>query len=118
MPAAPTIYHNPKCGTSRKVLGMLTEAGQTPQVIEYLKTPPSRADLVALLGRLGMTPAQLLRRKESLCGELGLNDPARTDDEVIDAMLAHPILMERPIVITGKGARVCRPAETVLELLG
>jgi arsenate reductase len=113
-----TIYHNPNCGTSRKVLGMLRESGDTPRVIEYLKTPPTRAELKELLTRMGMTPRQLLRRRGTPFDELGLDDPAKTDEQLIDAILAHPILMERPVVVTAKGVRVCRPAEKVMELLG
>ncbi len=112
-----TIYHNPNCGTSRKVLGILRQAGTEPRVVEYLKTPPTRAELTDLLVRLGMTPRQLARRKGTPFEQLGLDDPAKTDDQVIDAILAHPILMERPVVVTGKGVRVCRPAEKVMELL-
>ncbi len=112
-----TIYHNPNCGTSRKVLGMLRESGDTPRVIEYLRTPPTRAELKALLTQMGMTPRQLLRRRGTPFDELGLDDPAKTDEQLIDAILAHPILMERPVVVTAKGAAVCRPAEKVLELL-
>jgi arsenate reductase len=111
------IYHNPNCGTSRKVLGMLRDAGLEPRVVEYLKTPPSREELVSLLERMGKTPRQILRRKGTPYDELGLDDPARSDDSLIDAILAHPILMERPVVITEKGTRLCRPAEKVLELL-
>ena len=117
MATGPTIYHNPNCGTSRKVLGMLRETGTEPRVIEYLKTPPTRAELTKLLADMGMTPRQLLRRKGTPFDELGLDDPAKSDDQLIDAILAHPILMERPVVVTGKGVRVCRPAERVLELL-
>jgi arsenate reductase len=117
MAASPTIYHNPSCGTSRKVLGLLREAGTAPRVIEYLKTPPSRAELQYLLAKMGMTPRQLLRRRGTPFDELGLEDPAKSDDQLIDAILAHPILMERPIVVTGKGVRLCRPAEKVMELL-
>jgi len=112
-----TIYHNPNCGTSRKVLGMLRESGVEPRVIEYLKTPPTRAELTQLLASMGMTPRQLLRRKGTPFDELGLDDPAKSDAQLIDAILAHPILMERPVVVTNKGVRVCRPAETVMELL-
>jgi arsenate reductase (glutaredoxin) len=112
-----TIYHNPNCGTSRKVLGMLRESGVEPRVVEYLKTPPSRAELLQLLASMGMTPRQLLRRKGTPFDELGLDDPAKSDAELIDAILAHPILMERPVVVTDKGVRVCRPAEKVMELL-
>jgi arsenate reductase (glutaredoxin) len=113
-----TIYHNPGCGTSRKVLGMLRESGQDPKVIEYLKTPPTKAELKDLLGKLGMTPRQLLRRRGTPFDELGLDDPKKTGEQLIDAILAHPILMERPVVVTEKGVRVCRPAEKVMELLG
>jgi arsenate reductase len=113
-----TIYHNPNCGTSRKVLGMIRESGDAPRVIEYLKTPPTRAELQDLLTKLGMTPRQLLRRRGTPFDELGLDDPSKTDDQLIDAILAHPILMERPVVVTGKGVKVCRPAEKVMELLG
>jgi len=118
MTTAPTIYHNPSCGTSRKVLGILRESGSEPRVIEYLKTPPTKAELQDLLAKLGMTPRQLLRRRGTPFDQLGLDDPAKSDDDLIDAILAHPILMERPVVITGKGVRVCRPAEKVMELLG
>ena len=112
------IYHNPNCGTSRKVLGMLRDAGVTPKVIEYLKTPPSRAEMTGLLGALGMKPRDILRRKGSLFGELGLDDPAKTDGDILDALGEHPVLMERPIVVSKKGTRVCRPAEKVHDLLG
>jgi arsenate reductase (glutaredoxin) len=111
------IYHNPNCGTSRKVLGMLREAGTAPTVIEYLKTPPTRAELLDLLRRLDMTPRQLLRRRGTPYDQLGLDDPAKSDDALIDAILAHPILMERPVVVTPKGVRVCRPADRVQELI-
>jgi arsenate reductase (glutaredoxin) len=112
------IYHNPNCGTSRKVLGLLQEAGAAPRVIEYLKTPPSRAELLALLQQMGMTPRQILRRRGTPFDELGLDDPAKTDDELLNAIEAHPILIERPIVVSPRGVRLCRPAETVQELLG
>jgi arsenate reductase len=112
------IYHNPKCGTSRKVLGMLQDAGLEPTVIEYLKTPPSRSELVSLLQRMGMTPRQILRRKGTPYDELGLDDPAKSDDSLIDAILAHPILLERPVVVTPRGVRLCRPAEQVVALIG
>jgi arsenate reductase len=118
MAIAATIYHNPSCGTSRKVLGMLRDSGQQPRVIEYLKTPPTKAELKDLLAKLGMTPRQLLRRRGTPFDELGLDDPAKTDEQLIDAILAHPILMERPVVVTSKGVKVCRPAEKVMELLG
>ena len=118
MPAETIIYHNPNCGTSRKVLGMLRDAGMEPTVIEYMKTPPSRAELISLLDRMGMTPRQILRRKGTPYGELGLDDPAKSDDSLIDAILAHPILMERPVVVTPRGVRLCRPAEEVAPLIG
>jgi arsenate reductase len=117
MATAPVIYHNPNCGTSRKVLGLLRESGNEPRVIEYLKTPPTRAELMDLLAKMDMTPRQLLRRKGTPFAELGLDDPAKSDEQLIDAILAHPILMERPVVVTGKGVKVCRPAEKVLALL-
>jgi len=112
------IYHNPNCGTSRKVLAMLRESGVAPRVIEYLKTPPDRVELVALLKRLGMTPRQILRRRGTPFDELGLGDEHKTDEELLSAILAHPILLERPIVVSSKGARLCRPAEEVQALLG
>jgi arsenate reductase (glutaredoxin) len=112
------IYHNPNCGTSRKVLGMLREAGLQPRVIEYLKTPPTRAELVSLLERMGKTPRQILRRKGTPFDELGLDDPKKSDDSLIDAILAHPILLERPVVVTPRGVRLCRPAEEVASLIG
>ena len=118
MAATPIIYHNPGCGTSRKVLGMLRDAGTTPRVVEYLKTPPTRAELQDLLAKMGMTPRQLLRRRGTPFDELGLDDPAKTDAQLLDAILAHPILMERPVVVTDKGVAVCRPADKVLDLLG
>jgi arsenate reductase len=112
-----TIYHNPACSTSRKVLRMLREAGTEPRVIEYLKTPPSRSDLIELLRRLAMTPRQLLRRKGTPYDALGLSDPAKSDDTLIDAILANPILMERPVVVSPKGVRLCRPPEVVQALI-
>ncbi len=111
------IYHNPKCGTSRKVLGILREAGAAPRVIDYLRTPPDRSELAALLQCLGMTPRQILRRRGTPFDDLDLAGAGKTDEALIDAILAHPILLERPIVLTPKGARVCRPAETVHALL-
>ena len=112
-----TIYHNPTCGTSRKVLGMLRDAGIEPRVIEYLKTPPSRDELKTLLQQMDMTPRALLRRKGSLFADLGLDDPGKSDETLLDALQSHPVLMERPIVVTGCGTRVCRPAERVRDLL-
>jgi arsenate reductase (glutaredoxin) len=112
------IYHNPNCGTSRKVLGMLRDAGIQPKVIEYLRQPPSRDELVSLLRRMGKTPRQILRRKGTPYDELSLDDPAKSDDTLIDAILAHPILLERPVVVTPRGVRLCRPADEVLALIG
>jgi len=111
------IYHNPKCSTSRKVFGMLRDAGIEPQVIEYLKTPPTRAELVDLLRRMDMKPRALLRRRGTPYDALGLDDPAKTDAELIDAMIAEPILIERPIVVGPCGVRLCRPVERVFETL-
>jgi len=112
-----TIYHNPSCGTSRNTLAMIRASGEEPEIIEYLKAPPSRQRLVELLALLGMKPRELLRRKGTPYSELGLDDPKWSDDEIIDFMMAHPILIERPIVITEKGAALTRPSETVLGLL-
>jgi len=112
-----TIYHNPSCTTSRKVLAAIRETGAEPRVIEYLKTPPSRAELKSLLSRMGITPRALLRRRGTPYDELGLDDPKKTDEALVDAMLAHPILMERPIVVTARGVRLCRPPEKLTELL-
>jgi len=112
-----TIYHNPDCGTSRNVLALIRNSGEEPRVVEYLKTPPSRAELVALIGRIGVPARDVLRRKGTPYEELGLDDPALTDDALIDAMVAHPILINRPIVVTEKGVRLCRPSETVLGVL-
>ncbi|MER2606101.1 MAG: arsenate reductase (glutaredoxin) [Siculibacillus sp.] len=112
-----TIFHNPACGTSRNVLGLIENAGLTPTVVLYLKTPPSRDELVALIAKMGVSVRSILREKGTPFAELGLGDPAKTDDELIDAIVAHPILMNRPIVVTEKGARLCRPSEAVLDLL-
>lgn len=112
-----TIYHNPACGTSRNTLTLIREAGIEPRVIEYLKTPPDGPQLRELLRRMDMRPRQLLREKGSPYAELGLAADRWTDDELIAHMLAHPILINRPIVVTPRGVRLCRPAETVLELL-
>jgi len=114
---AVTIYHNPACGTSRNVLGLIRNSGEEPVVIEYLKTPPARAELRDLLARMGLTPRQILRQKGTPYAELGLGDPSLSDDALLDAIEAHPILIERPIVVTPKGVRLCRPSETVLEIL-
>ena len=112
-----TIYHNPACGTSRNTLAMIRQSGEEPEVIEYLKTPPSRARLVELIGALGISPRALLREKGKPYGELGLADPKWSDDRLIDFMLAHPILINRPLVETEKGVRLCRPQDVVREIL-
>ncbi|SDN02631.1 arsenate reductase (glutaredoxin) [Afipia sp. GAS231] len=112
-----TIYHNPACGTSRNTLAMICESGCQPEVIEYVKNPPSRARLVELIQAMGISARELLREKGTPYAELGLADPKWTDEELIDFMLAHPILIQRPIVVTAKGVRVCRPSELVLDLL-
>ena len=111
------IYHNPACGTSRNTLAMIRSAGIEPHVIEYLKTPPSRALLQQLIARMGLTVRALLREKGTPYAELGLGDAALTDDQLLDAMMAHPILINRPIVVTPKGVKLCRPSELVLDLL-
>jgi arsenate reductase (glutaredoxin) len=111
------IYHNPKCSTSRKVLGFLREAGIEPEIVEYLKMPPSKTKLKELLKQMGIAPRALLRRKEKLYAELGLDDAQLSDADLIAAMAEHPILIERPIVVTDKGAVLCRPPERVFELL-
>ena len=111
------IYHNPDCGTSRNTLAMIRQSGEDPQVIEYLKTPPSREKLKELIAAMGITARELLREKGTPYRELGLGDPKLTDEELIDAMLAHPILINRPIVVTPLGVRLCRPSETVLDIL-
>ncbi|MEC5324464.1 arsenate reductase (glutaredoxin) [Aurantimonas sp. A3-2-R12] len=112
-----TIFHNPACGTSRNTLAMIRQSGETPEVIEYLKTSPNRERLVELLGVMGMTPRDLLRKKGTPYAELGLYDPSLSDAQLIEAMLAHPILINRPIVASDKGTKLCRPSETVLDLL-
>ena len=117
MPVDIVIYHNPECGTSRNALAMIRNAGIEPHVIEYLKTPPSRALLVQLIERAGITPRALLREKGTPYAELGLENPARTDDELLDAMMAHPILINRPLVVSPLGVKLCRPSEAVLNLI-
>ena len=112
-----TIYHNPACGTSRNTLAMIRQSGEEPKVIEYLKTPTSREMLVELIEAMGITPRELLREKGTPYAQLGLADQKWTDDELIDFMLAHPILINRPIVVTPLGAKLCRPSEVVLEIL-
>ena len=112
-----TIYHNPMCGTSRKTLEILRDSGADVWVHEYLKNPPTRDELVRLYDKAGISPREGLRAKEPLAAELGLNRPDVTDDQVLDAMVQNPILIERPIVETPKGVRLCRPQETVREIL-
>jgi len=112
-----TIYHNPGCGTSRQTLAIIREAGLEPAIIEYLKTPPSRDELKRMLAAMGQTARDVIRRKEALYGELGLDDPALSEDQLIDAMVDNPRLIERPIVVTDRGTRLCRPAERVHEIL-
>jgi len=112
-----TIYHNPACGTSRNTLEMIRRSGEEPEIIEYLKNPPGRARLVELIAAMGIPARALLREKGTPYAELGLGDPKWSDDDLIDFMLAHPILINRPIVVTPKGVRLCRPSEAVLDLL-
>lgn len=111
------IYHNPECGTSRNVLGLIRNAGIEPHVIEYLKTPPARALLVQLIERAGMTPRELLREKGTPYVELGLGDETLNDDALLDAIMAYPILINRPLVVSPLGVKLCRPSEAVLDLL-
>lgn len=111
------VYHNPACGTSRNVLGLIRNAGIEPHVVEYLKTPPTRELLTELIARAGITPRDLLREKGTPYADLGLVDPALDDDALIDAMMAHPILINRPLVVSPLGVRLCRPSEAVLDLL-
>lgn len=112
-----TIYHNPRCSTSRNVLQALRDAGVEPTVIEYLKTPPSRQTLAGLIQQAGLSVREAVRAKEPLYQELGLDAPQVDDDALLDAMVEHPILINRPFVVTDRGARLCRPADTVQELL-
>jgi arsenate reductase len=111
------IYHNPACGTSRNTLAMIRNAGIEPHVIEYLKTPPARALLEQLILRAGLTPRMLLREKGTPYAELKLDNPELTDDDILDAMMAHPILINRPLVVSPLGVRLCRPSERVLDIL-
>ncbi|MDH2135134.1 arsenate reductase (glutaredoxin) [Sphingobium yanoikuyae] len=111
------IYHNPECGTSRNALAMIRNAGTEPHVIEYLETPPTRALLVELIDRAGIAPRDLLREKGTPYAELGLNDTSLSDDALVDAMMAHPILINRPLVVSPLGVKLCRPSEAVLDLL-
>ncbi|MFF2047799.1 arsenate reductase (glutaredoxin) [Stenotrophomonas bentonitica] len=112
-----TIYHNPACGTSRNTLEMMRQSGEDPVVIEYLQAPPTREKLVELLAAMGMSPRELLRQKGTPYAELGLDNPAPTNEQLVDAMMAHPILINRPIVVSDRGVALCRPSEKVLALL-
>lgn len=112
-----TIYHNPACGTSRNTLAMIRASGEEPVIVEYLKTPPSRARLKELITVMGIAARDLLRAKEAVYTELDLDNPKHDDDALIDAMLQHPILINRPVVVTPNGVRLCRPSEVVLEIL-
>lgn len=111
------IYHNPACGTSRNTLGLIRNAGVEPHVIEYLKTPPSRTMLVSLIARMGVPVRAVIREKGTPYADLGLADPSLSDDALIDAMIAHPVLINRPVVVSPRGVRLCRPSEAVLDLL-
>lgn len=113
----PLIFHNPNCGTSRNTLAIIKASGEQPEVVEYLKNPPTRDKLVDLLAKMNISPRELLRSKEAINDELGLDNPELSDDHIIDAMIAHPILINRPIVVTDKGAALCRPSERVFALL-
>ena len=112
-----TIYHNPACGTSRNTLALIRNSGVEPTVVEYLKTPPSREQLADFIRRMGVPVRDVLRQKGTPYAELGLDDPSLTDDQLLDAMMAHPILINRPIVVTPLGVRLCRPSEAVLGIL-
>lgn len=114
---AVTIYHNPKCSTSRNVLGLLRDAGVEPKIVEYLKTPPSRDELKRLIKRMGGHARDVLRWKEPLAADLGLEKETSSEDQLLDAMIAHPILINRPIVVSGSKVKLCRPSETVKELI-
>ncbi|WP_426209136.1 arsenate reductase (glutaredoxin) [Massilia sp. TWP1-3-3] len=112
-----TIYHNPQCGTSRNTLALIRNTGAEPQVIEYLANPPTREALAAMIAQTGLSVREAMRAKEVMFAELGLDDPSLSDDALLDAMMAHPILLNRPFVITPAGARLCRPSELVLDIL-
>ena len=112
-----TIYHNPQCGTSRNTLALIRNSGAEPEVIEYLKTPPTRDKLLELIAQMAVPVRDVMRRKEKVYDALGLGDPALGDDALMDAMLAHPVLINRPIVVTPLGTRLCRPSEAVLDIL-
>jgi arsenate reductase len=112
-----TIYHNPACGTSRNALGLIRNTGIEPTIVEYLETPPTRAELVSLIDRMGISPRDLVRQKGTPYAELNLGDASLTNDQIIDAMMEHPILINRPIVVGPKGVKLCRPSEEVLSIL-
>jgi arsenate reductase len=112
-----TIYHNPDCGTSRNTLAMIRQSGEEPEVIEYLHTPPTRQWLAFLIGQAGLTVRQALRQKDTPYDALGLGDATLTDEQLLDTMMAHPILINRPLVVTPRGVRLCRPSELVLDIL-
>lgn len=112
-----TIYHNPACGTSRNTLALIRNSGEEPDVIEYLKTPPTREELKGLIRRMGIPVRDVLRQKGTPYEELGLGDMSLTEDQLLDAMMAHPILINRPIVVTPLGVKLCRPSEAVLDIL-
>lgn len=112
-----TIYHNPACGTSRNTLALIRNAGVEPEIVEYLQAPPDRAALTDLIRQAGLTVREAIRQKDTPYLELGLDDPALTDDDLLDAMLEHPILINRPFVVTPEGVRLCRPSEIVLDIL-
>lgn len=112
-----TIYHNPDCGTSRNTLAMIRQSGVEPVLIEYLKTPPDRATVTRLIADAGLTVREALRKKDTPFEDLGLGDPAKRDDDLLDAIAKHPILLNRPFVVTPKGTRLCRPSEVVLDIL-
>jgi len=115
--AAVTIFHNPRCGTSRNTLALIRNAGIEPELVLYLETPPTREQLVKLIADSGLSVREIMRTKEAVCAELGLEAPSRSDAELIDAMLMHPVLINRPIVVTELGTRLCRPSELVIDIL-
>jgi len=115
--AAVTIFHNPRCGTSRNTLALIRNAGIEPELVLYLEAPPTREQLVKLIADSGLSVREIMRTKEAVCAELGLDVPSRSDAELIDAMLMHPVLINRPIVVTELGTRLCRPSELVIDIL-
>jgi len=115
--AAVTIFHNPRCGTSRNTLALIRNAGIEPELVLYLEAPPTREQLVKLIADSGLSVREIMRTKEAVCAELGLDAPSRSDAELIDAMLMHPVLINRPIVVTELGTRLCRPSELVIDIL-